>query len=61
MKISSGLKPSAYMDRIQINRIIPFKKKSVSKHKPLSRSYFKMIEIIHTFKIYFDTSELMYD
>ena len=27
LQISSGLKPSAYMDRIQINRIIPFKKR----------------------------------
>ena len=41
-----------------VHGIIPFKKKSVSKHKPLSRSYFKMIEIIHTFKIYFDTDSI---
>jgi 23S rRNA U2552 (ribose-2'-O)-methylase RlmE/FtsJ len=34
-----------------IHTIIPLKKKSVSKHKPLSRSYFKMIEIIHTFSL----------
>lgn len=32
-----------------IHTIIPLKKKSVSKHKPLSRSYFKMIEIIYKF------------
>jgi len=34
-----------------IHKIVPLKKKSVSKHKPLSRSYFKMIEIINTFHI----------
>jgi len=36
-----------------INTLIPFNKKCVSKHKYLSRSYFKMIEIINTFDIYF--------
>ena len=41
-----------------VHGIIPLKKKSVSKHKPLSRSYFKMIEMIHTFKIYFDTNPI---
>tara|TARA_B100000282_G_C31732291_1_gene491596 strand:- start:139 stop:1320 length:1182 start_codon:yes stop_codon:yes gene_type:complete len=41
-----------------VHGIIPYKKKSVSKHKPLSRSYFKMIEIIHTFKIYFSTESI---
>lgn len=41
-----------------VHGIIPSKKKSVSKHKPLSRSYFKMIELIHTFKIYFDSSPI---
>ena len=30
---------------------IPYKKKSISKAKPLSRSYYKMIEIIQTFKL----------
>lgn len=34
-----------------IHTIVPFKKKPVSKHKPLSRSYFKMIEIINTFQV----------
>lgn len=34
-----------------INTIIPGKNKCISKYKPLSRSYFKMIEIIH-FLIY---------
>ncbi len=41
-----------------VHGIIPIKKKSVSKYKPLSRSYFKMIEIIHTFKIYFDSQSI---
>jgi len=41
-----------------IHSPIPFKKKSVSKHKPLSRSYFKMIEIINTFNLTFDTKPL---
>lgn len=34
-----------------IHSILPNKKKSVSKHKPLSRSYFKLIEIVRTFKL----------
>jgi 23S rRNA U2552 (ribose-2'-O)-methylase RlmE/FtsJ len=34
-----------------IHNQIPYKKKSVSKHKPLSRSYFKMIEMINTFNL----------
>ena len=34
-----------------IHTVVPLKKKSVSKHKPLSRSYFKMIEIINTFSL----------
>lgn len=34
-----------------IHTSAPLKKKAVSKHKPLSRSYFKMIEIINTFNI----------
>jgi hypothetical protein len=40
-----------------IHTIIPQRKKSISKHKPLSRSYFKMIELIYVFKltdIYYD-------
>lgn len=35
-----------------IHTMVPNKKKSISKHKPLSRSYFKMIEIIHTFQLF---------
>ena len=34
-----------------IHTIIPNKKKCVSKFKPLSRSYFKMIELINIFKL----------
>jgi 23S rRNA U2552 (ribose-2'-O)-methylase RlmE/FtsJ len=34
-----------------IHTVIPHKKRSISKHKPLSRSYFKMVEIIKTFNI----------
>lgn len=36
-----------------IHTNVPLKKKSVSKYKPISRSFFKMIEIIHTFHLYF--------
>lgn len=36
-----------------IHTVVPLKKKSVSKYKPISRSYFKMIEIIHTFRLFF--------
>ena len=36
-----------------IHTVTPFKKKAVSKYKPLSRSFFKMIEIIQTFKMQF--------
>jgi 23S rRNA U2552 (ribose-2'-O)-methylase RlmE/FtsJ len=34
-----------------IHTIVPGKKKSIAKHKPLSRSYFKMIEIVYFFKL----------
>jgi 23S rRNA U2552 (ribose-2'-O)-methylase RlmE/FtsJ len=37
-----------------INTLIPYVKKSVSKYKHLSRSYFKMLEILETFDIHFD-------
>jgi 23S rRNA U2552 (ribose-2'-O)-methylase RlmE/FtsJ len=40
-----------------IDTIVPFKKVAVSKQKHLSRSYYKMIEIIHTFKLYFHSFE----
>jgi len=41
-----------------IHSVIPFKKKPVSKYKPLSRSYFKMIEIINTFDLQFDSKPI---
>ena len=34
-----------------IHSIVPQKKKSVSKYKPISRSYFKMLEMISEFKL----------
>ena len=36
-----------------IHTVVPFKKKSISVYKPLSRSYFKMIEILNTFNLTF--------
>jgi len=41
-----------------INSIVPYKKKSIAKHKPLSRSYYKMIEIMNTFNIDFSTNPI---
>ena len=41
-----------------IHTIIPNKNKSVSKHKPLSRSYFKMIEIFHLLKFNFNSNPI---
>ncbi len=41
-----------------IHGIVPGKKKSVSKYKPLSRSYFKMLEILKTFDFNFPSSDL---
>jgi 23S rRNA U2552 (ribose-2'-O)-methylase RlmE/FtsJ len=38
-----------------IHTLIPNKKKCVSKYKPLSRSYFKMVEILTTFKLHSST------
>jgi 23S rRNA U2552 (ribose-2'-O)-methylase RlmE/FtsJ len=34
-----------------IHTVVPHKRKAVAKHKPLSRSYFKMIELVHFFRI----------
>jgi 23S rRNA U2552 (ribose-2'-O)-methylase RlmE/FtsJ len=34
-----------------IHTIIPEKRKCISKYKPLSRSYFKMVEMTHLFKL----------
>jgi len=33
-----------------IHSIVPYKKKSISQYKPLSRSYFKMIEMLNIFE-----------
>ena len=41
-----------------VHGIVPQKKKSVSKYKPLSRSYFKMIELLHTFNIQYDNHKI---
>ena len=40
-----------------IHTIIPGKNKSVSKYKPLSRSYFKMIEIMNLLKVFFNVDK----
>jgi len=41
-----------------IHTIIPSKKKAISKYKPLSRSYFKMIEILDFFKFKFSENQI---
>lgn len=41
-----------------IHSVVPFKKKSISVYKPLSRSYFKMIEILNTFNLTFGTKPI---
>lgn len=41
-----------------IHSSVPFKKKCISKYKPLSRSYFKMIEIVNTFNLTFDSKPI---
>ena len=38
-----------------IHTNIPNKKKCVSKYKPISRAYFKMVELIHTFNLGIDS------
>jgi len=38
-----------------IHTNLSFKKKCVSKYKPISRSFFKMIEIVNTFDLHFDS------
>lgn len=35
-----------------IHTMVPYKKKCVAKYKPLSRSYFKMVELIHSLDIF---------
>jgi len=41
-----------------IHTQVPFKKKSVSVYKPLSRSYFKMVEIMNTFNLSFGSKPI---
>jgi 23S rRNA U2552 (ribose-2'-O)-methylase RlmE/FtsJ len=41
-----------------IHTTVPMKKKSVSQYKPLSRSYFKMIEMINVFGLNFDSKPI---
>ena len=41
-----------------IHTSIPHKKRCISKYNPLSRSYFKMIEIINTFDLRFDSKPI---
>jgi len=41
-----------------IHTCVPYKKKCVSKYKPLSRSYFKMMEIISTFNLEYDVQPI---
>lgn len=41
-----------------IHTVVPFRKKSISIYKPLSRSYFKMIEILNTFNLTFGTNPI---
>jgi len=41
-----------------VHTIIPNKKKCVSRYKPLSRSYFKMIEMLNIFDIRFDETPI---
>ena len=41
-----------------IHTVVPFKKKCVSKHTPLSRSFFKMIEIINIFNLQYDSKPI---
>lgn len=41
-----------------IHTLLPVRKKCISKYIPLSRSYFKMIEIIHTFNLVFDSKPI---
>jgi 23S rRNA U2552 (ribose-2'-O)-methylase RlmE/FtsJ len=41
-----------------VHTCVPYKKRCVSKYKPLSRSYFKMIEMINTFGLHFASSPI---
>jgi 23S rRNA U2552 (ribose-2'-O)-methylase RlmE/FtsJ len=41
-----------------IHSVVPMRKKSISKYKPLSRSYFKMIELINTFNLQYNETSI---
>ena len=41
-----------------IHSVVPLKKKCISKYTPLSRSYFKMIEIVNMFNLQFDSKPI---
>jgi 23S rRNA U2552 (ribose-2'-O)-methylase RlmE/FtsJ len=41
-----------------IHTAVPYKKKCVSKYTPLSRSYFKMIEIVQMFQLQYDSKPI---
>jgi 23S rRNA U2552 (ribose-2'-O)-methylase RlmE/FtsJ len=41
-----------------IHTVVPFKKRCVSKYRPLSRSFFKMIEMINTFQLHYDSKPI---
>ena len=41
-----------------IHSLVPTKKKSIAKYKPLSRSYFKMIEILNVFNFQFSNEPI---
>ena len=41
-----------------IHTVVPYKKKCIASYKPLSRSYFKMIELVNTFNLHFDNKPI---
>jgi len=41
-----------------IHSIVPYKKRAISKYRPLSRSYFKMIELVHSFDLLYDLNNI---
>lgn len=41
-----------------IHSVVPMRKRSISKYKPLSRSYFKMIELINTFNLQYNETSI---
>jgi len=55
IEIFNGVNPSHEGGDSNLYRL---KKKCISKYKPLSRSYFKMIEIVNTFNLYYDSKPI---